>query len=555
MSAEAPPIARCRQTQGIASISIGITALIALVLVQQRTGVRNPFELPVFRHLILFQDYYTLLPFIAILLAALAPPVRRFGMQLAGRCGRHPVPVSLVTVALLAIGSHAVYHLHPLSMDEYAAVFQSRIFAESRLTGQLPPALADWLAPSWLQGRFIRMSAASGAAVSGYWPGFALLLTPFTALDVAWLLNPLIGGATVLAMHRLGMALFESEECAGLVVLLTLASPAVTINAISYYSMPAHFLANALFALLLLQPSPVRAFSAGLVGSIALVLHNPAPHLLFAMPWLIWLLFRPDRVRVLASLGAGYLPLALLLGWGWLLFIETVAGRFTPAAAATAGNALGILTDKLQGIAGWTSETGHGGQLYGLAKLWLWAVPGLLAVAAMGAWRVRRAGGVWLPLIGSALLTYCAFFLVQFDQGHGWGFRYFHSAWLVLPLLAVAALQRADARSALPGYLAGCAALSLAFLTALAALQVEHFMARHLTQLPAATGGMARVIIIDRTVGYYAWDLAQNDPFLRNRVIRLISRGPLPDREMMVRNFPRYSMLHAGPNGTVWGLP
>jgi len=553
--AAAPPIARCRQAQGVAAISIGVTALIALILVHQRAGVRNPFGVPVFRHLILFQDYYAVLPFIVILLAALAQPVRAFGLQLAGWCGRHPGPVALATIVVLAFGGHAVYHLHPLSMDEYTAVFQSKIFAEGRLTGAWPPALADWLAPSWLQGRFIRMSAASGAAVSSYWPGFALLLAPFTALQVPWLLNPLVGGATVLVMHRLGTALFETEESAGLVVLLTLASPAVTINAISYYSMPAHFLANALFALLLLRPAPVRAAFAGFVGSIALVLHSPAPHLLFALPWFIWLLLRPDRLRVLAWLLAGYLPFALLLGWGWSFFIETAAGRLGPATALTAGNALAILIGKLQGVAGWTSETGHGGQLYGLAKLWLWAVPGLVAVAAMGAWRVRRSGGAWLPLIGSALLTYFAFFLVPFDQGHGWGFRYFHSAWLVLPLLAVAALQRGETGSRLPGYLAGCAALSLAFLTTLFALQVEHFIAKHLSQLPAQTRGSARVIFIDRAVGYYAWDLAQNDPFLRNQVIRLISRGPQLDKEMMARHFPQFSTLDAAPNGTVWGVP
>ena len=100
-----------------------------------------------------------------------------------------------------------------------------------------------------------------------------------------------IGGATLVVMHRIALKLFGSEESAGYVVLLTLASPAVTINALSYYTMPAHLLANALFMLLLLNPSPARALGAGLVGSIALVLHNPVPHLLFALPWIAWLAF------------------------------------------------------------------------------------------------------------------------------------------------------------------------------------------------------------------------------------------------------------------------
>lgn len=543
------------ETRHTALASIAITASIALVLIHQRLGAGNPFELPIFRHLILFEDYFLVPAFLAILLVAFAAPVRALGLKLASWIGRNPAPVALVTVALLALGSNIVYHRHPLSMDEYAAVFQSTIFAEGHLTGQMPPALTDWLAPPWLQSRFIRMSPESGAAVAIYWPGFSLLLAPFTLLGVPWLLNPLIGGATVLAMHRLGMALFESAECAGLVVLLSLASPAITINALSYYAMPAHLLANAVFVLLLLQPTPLRAFFAGLVGSLALVLHNPAPHLLFALPWLVWLALREDRARMLASLAAGYLPLSLLLGWGWSFFIERALSSTASAPGVTVENAYAMLSGRLSSILGWSSETGHGAQFYGFAKLWLWATPGLVAVAAVGAWRARRERGVWMALIGSALLTYCAYFFVRFDQGHGWGFRYFHPAWVALPLLAVAALKRGDSGSSLPGYLAGSAALSLVVLTSVAALRVEHVISRQLSQIPVASSGTPRVIIMDQTKGYYVWDLAQNDPFLRNPVVVLISRNPQLDAAMMAKNFPSYSLLESGPLGTVWGLP
>jgi hypothetical protein len=245
--------------------------------------------------------------------------------------------------------------------------------------------LLDWLTPPWLQGRFIRMSAASGATVSGYWPGFSLLLTPFTTLGVPWLLNPLIGGATVLVMHRLALVLFEDTESAGLVVLLTIASPAVTINALSYYAMPAHLLASAVYVLLLLRPTPCRALLAGLVGSLALVLHNPAPHLLFALPWIVWLAWCPgrvaDRLRLLGALFVGYLPLCLLLGWGWQFLLEGFTYGQTVAEIATPGRAGRMLLNNLQSILGWPSVTVRGGQLLGLCKLWIWAVPGLLAVA------------------------------------------------------------------------------------------------------------------------------------------------------------------------------
>ncbi|HUN67307.1 MAG TPA: hypothetical protein VMU46_00805 [Burkholderiales bacterium] len=539
-----------RETLLVAGIAVAITTYIAFTLWFLRASVGNPFEVPIFRHLILFQDFYALLPFIAVLALALIAPVRALGTQVAAWCGRHVWAVAALTTAALAIGTRIVYHNHPLSMDEYSLLFQSRIFAEGRLTGQFPPPLLEWLAPPWL---FIRMSAETGAVVSSYWPAGSLLLAPFTSLGVPWLMNPLIGGATILAMHRLALALFGAAESAGYVVLLTLASPAVTINAISYYSMPAHLLASALFVLLVLQPTPPRALLAGLVGSVALALHNPVPHLLFVAPWILWLALRSDRIRTLGALFAGYLPLCLLLGWGWPYFLDAVTQGSAAVAASPAG-AGQMLLNRVQSIA-WRSRISLDAQLLGLCKLWIWAVPGLVAVAALGAWRLRGRQSYWLAMIGSVLLTYLAYFLVRFDQGHGWGYRYFHAAWLALPLLAAGATENREGDAPLRGYLAGCAVLGCAILTTLSALQVEHFIARHLSQLPAAAGGGARVIIIDKTTGYYPWDLAQNDPFLRNPVLRLISRNPQLDREMMATQFPQYELLASDRRGSVWGIP
>src|SRR3979490_3215107 len=70
------------RTLRIAAISFGITAVLGLWLAYQRAGV-SPFGVPVFRHLLLFQDYYAIAPFLGILLAALLAPVRALGVALA----------------------------------------------------------------------------------------------------------------------------------------------------------------------------------------------------------------------------------------------------------------------------------------------------------------------------------------------------------------------------------------------------------------------------------------------------------------------------------------
>lgn len=533
----------CRRTWQVGVLSIFITVAIALALTQQRAGIRSPFDVPIFMHLILFQDYYAIPIFLGILAAAFLPPARALGAALAAWCARNVLALGAVTAALLAAGTHAVFHLHALSLDEHTVLFQSEVFAAGRLTGQFPPDLVDWLVPAFFQERFLRPSYETGQVASVYWPGFSLLLTPFTALGASWLLNPLIGAATVVVMHRLALELLGDRLGAGYAALLTLASPAVTLNAASYYAMPAHLLANAVFMLLLLRATPLRCLAAGAVGSLALVLHNPVPHLLFALPWIVWLALRPERWRVVGALAAGYLPLSVALGWGWAMFLDGLA----PVSDGT-----GLLARRLSGVLAWTSSSGMAAHLFDLGKLWLWAVPGLLIAAALGAWGMRRQRGPWLVLACSALLTYFGYFLVSFDQGHGWGFRYFHSAWLALPLFAAAAIRQS---AGLGAYLAASAVLSLAVLTPFQALQVERFVARHLMQLPVAARGEPRVVFIDRAGGYYNWDLVQNDAFLRAPVIRLLARDPQLDRAMMAKRFPEYELLSADRRGAVWGLP
>jgi hypothetical protein len=534
--------------------SLAVSALLFASMLIERAGVAHPYSLRAFPHLALYQDFYAFAPYLAILLLALYSPVGEIGIRIAGWCGEHPWPLAAATSLALAAGAVFVYARHPLSMDEYAAVFQSEIFASARLTGQIPPELIDWMLPTGktVQGKFLRVDAQTGAIAAAYWPGFSLLLAPFTAIGVPWLLNPLIGGATVLAMHRIGMALFGSREGAGLVALLTVASPAVTVNALSFYAMPAHLLASALYLLLLLKPTVKRALAAGAVGSYALMLHSPVPHLFFALPWFVWLGLQPGGRKLLGALIAGYLPLCIVGGFGWPMFLDhmNLAGA-AGAAVAPAGPVETVLR-RLRFIADWIYDPGYGRHVLSFAKLWLWAAPALVTAAVFGAWQLRRERGAWMVIAASGLLSYVGYLAVPFDQGHGWGYRYFHQAWLVLPLFAVAGL-RSTAPSALRGYLAGSAFLSLALLTTFHAMQVKTFIARHLQQLPALSAN-ARVVIVNPSHGYYAWDLAQVDPFLRRPVTLLVSNGMPADHAMMAKVFPAYELLDADPRASVWGV-
>jgi hypothetical protein len=197
----------------------------------------------------------------------------------------------------------------------------------------------------------------------------------------------------------------------------------------------------------------------------------------------------------------------------------------------------------------------------GLAKIMLWSVPIVCLLALAGAWRGRRNPRLLLLTL-SALLTLVGFVFVPFDQGHGWGFRYFHSAWLAVPLLATAALfgngghyteDATDAQSELRRLSAACALLSLLILTPLRLYQVHDYIGNHLRQLPQTPQGSAALLIVNSSVGYYSGDLVQNDPFLRNRPMIMISRGRKQDLAMLGAYFPRLVLLHRDARGDVWG--
>src|SRR2546425_1250299 len=471
----------------------------------------------------------------AILARGIPFPERAF----VARLSTDPRAFIAAATAVLAAAALIVYRAHPLSMDEYAPLFQARVFAYGRLAGQVPPELLPRLVPPI---RWFIEAAPSGAMLSSYWPGFALLLTPFVLLGCPWLLNPLIGGATLFLTWRLARRLWPETSAPGWAVLLTAASPAFTVNAISFYSMGAHLAASLCFAVLVLER---RLFLAGAVGSLALALHNPFPHTLFALPWIAEVARRPGRVRNLARLALGYAPggLVLLGGWMWC------RARFTHPMETRGGLLAGL--DLIRRLA----FTAPSLDLLlvrtmNVAELASWGVPLLLPLAALGAVRSWSQPPARLLSL-SAVLTLVGYGFVQFDQGHGWGFRYFHGSWGVLPLLAAGGLESARTSATLRRLALAAGVCSLLLCTPLRFWQVRTFIDAHLAQLPASEGAQS-VVFVDILRGSYTVDLVQNDPFLGGNRWLLISFGDREDRAFMQAYFPRARRTAAGAFGSVW---
>lgn len=468
---------------------------------------------------------------------------------------QHHAAAFVLWLALCA-GSLWIYRNHPLSMDEYTAVFQARIFAAGHLHGAFPPELIDYLVPPRFQNLFLMVNHETGAVLSAYWPGFSLLLAPFVWLGIPWACNPALVALSFLLIGHIARELTGSPLAAGWALLFALASPAFVANGITYYSMPAHLLFNLVFVWLLLASSPLRLFLAGLAGGFALVLHNPFPHAVFALPWILWLAMqRGRRVRNLFFIALGYLPVVLALGLGWLLWRQGVMSEGVTAANSAAGASASLL-ERMAGFARGFASLLHWpnlpilqARMGGLAKLWLWAAPLLLLLAWWG-WRGEKTPQVRLLGV-SALVTFFAYFLIAFDQGHGWGYRYFHSAWGVLPVLGAIGMLRLSEEGARA--FRQVAVLALASLVAANAqrfVQIGGFVEAQLAQFPARVAGERNIVLYSGR-GYYTYDLIQNDPWLRGNEI-VFWLEDKADREKILARYPGARLVSSNRYGSVF---
>jgi hypothetical protein len=333
------------------------------------------------------------------------------------------------------------------------------------------------------------------------------------------------------------------------------------VTSISLYSMPAHLLFNLLYAWLLLRPTPLRALLAGVCGSIALTLHFPLRHVLFAAPFVIWVALQPGRVRTLAALAAGYAPLGLLLGVGWHQHIMDPIRGALPAAAAAAPAGEAVAS----GAPAQASPILRALEMVRLPSLklleirfttltkdWTWGAAGLMVLAALGAARAWRSGQVRV-LTAVLATTFLGYFASAGDQGHGWGDRTLYQAWFIFPVLASAFLVHPVAVRTMAAW---CAVLSLVFANGLRLVQVQGFVGQYLAQVPPllrnADPSRPEVLFVNIGHGFYTRDMIQNHPFLRGDRVTMLMGPPAQVEALMAARFPRYRKVSEGPWGQLW---
>lgn len=507
----------------------------------------------IFFRLFAFEDHYAAIAWTtATLIALLVPWFGRVGKWLSVQASTNPGAVIGVAFACFMAGSHLVYLTHPLSMDEYSPVFQAHTFAQGHLTTQYPPELIDRIVVKEFQGFFLMTDPVSGRVASAYWPGLALLMTPLAFFNAEWLLNPALSALALWLIFRISSEI-GGRTAGGWALLISLASPQFTVNAFSFYAMPGLLALDLLFVWLIMRGTVRAAFLAGLIGGLALVMHNPVPHAIFALPWLVWLSLNRSRRRQLLAALAGYLPLAIGLGLGWPMAIKVMG--LDPGA--TSSPELGFIeawSAKLGKIFDWPTYSLLVARAYAAWKIWIWACPALLVLAAFS---MRLRGPTpWCKLLWASFFsTFLFYFFFPFDQGHGWGYRYIHSAWGALPICGGVWIARQSEKTRGSDWQARCGALLIAglamtplFLWQTRAVIHESLQARI---TPPVDGRW--VVFITNQPRLYTADLIQNLPGDKH-VQRFLSQGHSADERLVVQRFPGARLWMRDLRGSVWAL-
>ena len=190
----------------------------------------------------------------------------------------------------------------------------------------------------------------------------------------------------------------------------------------------------------------------------------------------------------------------------------------------------------------------------------VWQNPLLPPLAALS-WRALAQDRRYArELLAGVLLSFALMCLVMPYQGHGWGYRYLHGLIGNLALLAgfgwIAATSGATARAG-----AGMrTALLLSSAFSLLILLPAHLEgARALTEPYARADTALRlaksdIVLIDKTGMRYGSDFARNDPFMRERPIRL-ALDKLSDADLAALCAHYSLQLFDASSGAAFGVP
>ena len=412
------------------------------------------------------------------------------------------IAVAVVVFAIAAIGTQTVFHNYLVTADEYLADFQARIFLHGKFQAEVPPA---WVSAERFLNLpfFVRYFPANHSWNSVYLPVYAAMRAVFQSVGLQSLLNPFLAALTVLALYGTARNIWPESKTNALVAIgLLVSSSQFLVMSMTSYSMPAHLALNAIWLWLYSRPDRGWFYLAPLVGVLAIGLHQPIVHALFALPFLLRLVLQ-RRWRAVLIFAPIYLAgCALWFAW---------QARYQVGGNAGIGSFFKILNPRMPII-----------QSMNLLLIIGWASLATPFLAVLGASQFFKVRPIIQDSILSCLLTFGFYFFFYLDQAHGWGYRYFHGAIVCFLIVAVAGFNRLSnlvgQHRATKFVLVGIAA-SLLIQFPLRCFEAERFVRPYARTAAAIHAIPKDIVAFDWREAWYSADLIRNDPFLEQRPI------------------------------------
>ncbi len=409
--------------------------------------------------------------------------------------------VATATLAICAIGTDLVCHNYALTADENMADFQAQIFLRGRVTAEVPAQWRD--AVRVIKPTFVDYLPATHSWKATYLPVYAAMRAVFQSADLQTLLNPFLAAVTVLALYGAARNIWPKSKTNALVAMgLLVSSSQFLLMSMTAYSMPAHLALNTIWLWLYSRPDRRRFYLAPFVGVLAIGLHQPIVHALFALPFLLRLVWQ-RRWRPVVIFALVYFAGCAL----WFLWRE----HYQVQSGGGVGSVFKFLNPRMPMI-----------QSMNLLLIIAWASLATPLLAFLGAKQFFKEQPIVQDAILSCALTFIFYFFFYLDQAHGWGYRYFYGALACFVIVAVAGFNRLSIlvgeRSARTFVLAGVA-MSLFIQLPLRCWQAETFVRPYARTAAVIHAMHEDIVALDTRDAWYSADLIRNDPFLEQRPI------------------------------------
>lgn len=409
--------------------------------------------------------------------------------------------IALTVFGVTALGGPIVMHQFPLSMDEYVAEFQTRIFAAGRITVPVAPEWREFTGA--LRPVYVAADPAGQFWTSMYWPIYPAMRALFSIARVDSLLNPLFAAASVFLVYLCAQRLWPNDRSRAWIAAVFLASSSQFLfMSMTAYAMPAHLFFTLLWLYAYARGDRAGWIAAPIIGVVALGLHNPFPHALFVAPFLLHLLTQ-KRWGWTAYFAVVYaVGIAVWAAW-MLAFQSPLVG---PIPASRLFEWPGMPNVLTQGLS------------FSLLLTWQTPLLAILTIWSAASW--RSLSNMERCLVAGVAVSLAFHTFIYTSQGHGWGYRYTYATLGSMALVGASAAGRMrDALGAALSrrLLVSSIAVTIVVQVPVRAWQIEHHV-RPFAQLHDYVNHIdADVVIIDPTSSWYGIDLIRNDPFLQQK--------------------------------------